>query len=88
MGGPLPLNRNRTAPDMLPDRSDTQPGLFQDRPVRLRMVKGRCIKRPAHRVASVMSVRPMSRSSPMARFRRPAVTLGPDLDLAWEASSQ
>ena len=36
------------------------------------------MERPAHRVASVTSMRPAMRSAPIARLRRAAMTLGPD----------
>jgi hypothetical protein len=52
--------------------------LFQDRVVSPRMVNARWGRRLAHRVASVMSVRPVRRSAPMARLRRAAMTRGPD----------
>jgi hypothetical protein len=60
---------------------------FQDHDVSPRMVNGRSMKRPAHRVASVTSMRPAMRSAPIARLRRAAMTLGPDLVLTWDLSS-
>src|SRR5450759_960220 len=42
------------------------------------MAKGRSMDRLAHRVASVMSVRPARRRALMARLRRAAMILGPD----------
>jgi len=47
------------------------------------MVKGRFMWRAAHRVASVISVRPASRRAPMARLRSVAMILGPDRVLIW-----
>ncbi len=60
---------------------------FQDHDVSPRMVNGRSMERPAHRVASVTSVRPARRSAPIARLRRAAMTLGPDRVLTWDLSS-
>ena len=51
------------------------------------MVNGRSIDRLAHRVASVMSVRPARRRALMARLRMAAMILGPDRVLAWDLSS-
>ena len=45
------------------------------------------MERPAHRVASVTSVRPAMRKAPMARLRRPAMILGPDRVLTCDLSS-
>jgi hypothetical protein len=45
------------------------------------------MERPAHRVASVTSVRPARRSAPIARLRRAAITLGPDRVLTLDLSS-
>jgi hypothetical protein len=50
------------------------------------MVKGRFIRRLAHRVASVVSVRPASRRALMARLRRDAMILGPDRVLTRDLS--
>ena len=66
---------------------DSDPRPFQDHDVSPRMVKGRSMKRPAHRVASVTSVRPAMRRAPTARLRRPAMILGPDRVLTWDLSS-
>src|ERR1039457_2667725 len=63
------------------------PRPFQDHDVSPRMVNGRSIERPAHRVASVMSMRPAMRSAPIARLRRAAMTLSPDRVLTWDLSS-
>ena len=63
------------------------PRPFQDHYVSPRMVKGRSMERAAHRVASVMSVRPAMRSAPMARFLSVAMALGPDRVLTWDLSS-
>src|SRR5216683_6822092 len=60
---------------------------FQDHDVSPRMVNGRSMERPAHRVASVTSVRPARRCAPIARLRRAAMTLGPDRVLTWDLSS-
>ena len=60
---------------------------FQDHDVSPRMVNGRSMERPAHRVASVTSVRPARRSAPIARLRRAAMILGPDRVLTWDLSS-
>jgi len=60
---------------------------FQDHDVSPRMVNGRSMERPAHRVASVTSVRPAMRSAPIARLRRAAMTLGPDRVLTCDLSS-
>ena len=60
---------------------------FQDHDVSPRMVNGRSMERPAHRVASVTSMRPAMRSAPIARLRRAAMTLGPDRVLTWDLSS-
>lgn len=51
------------------------------------MVKGRSMRRAAHRVASVISVRPASRRALMARLRSAAMILGPDQILIWDLSS-
>ncbi len=51
------------------------------------MVKGRSMERAAHRVASVMSVRPAMRSAPMARFLSEAMALGPERVLTRDLSS-
>ena len=51
------------------------------------MVNGRSMERPAHRVASVTSVRPAIRSAPIARLRRAAITLGPFRVLTLDLSS-
>ena len=51
------------------------------------MVNGRSRERPAHRVASVTSVRPAIRSAPIARLRRAAMTLGPFRVLTLDLSS-
>src|ERR1039458_9499659 len=63
------------------------PRPFQDHDVSPRMVNGRSMERPAHRVASVTSVRPARRCAPIARLRRAAMTLGPDRVLTWDLSS-
>ena len=63
------------------------PRPFQDHDVSPRMVKGRSMERPAHRVASVTSMRPARRSAPIARLRRAAMTLGPDRVLTLDLSS-
>src|ERR1022692_4001265 len=63
------------------------PRPFQDHDVSPRMVNGRSMERPAHRVASVTSMRPAMRSAPIARLRRAAMTLGPDRVLTWDLSS-
>ena len=60
---------------------------FQDHCVSPRMVKGRSMERAAHRVASVISVRPAIRSAPMARFLSAAMALGPERVLTWDLSS-
>jgi hypothetical protein len=60
----------------------------QDRAVSPRMVNGRSMQRVAHLVASAMSVLPASRSAPMARLRREAITRGPDLVRTRESSSR
>jgi tetratricopeptide (TPR) repeat protein len=67
--------------------SSPGPRPFQDHDVSPRIVKGRSMERPAHRVASVTSVRPAMRKAPMARLRRPAMILGPDRVLTWDLSS-
>ena len=59
-----------------------------DHGVRPRSWKGRCILRPAQRVASLMSRRPARCSVPMARLRRPAMTRGPERVRARESSSR
>ena len=51
------------------------------------MVKGRSMERAAHRVASVMPVRPAMWSAPMARLRRAAMALGPERALTLDLSS-
>ncbi len=43
-----------------------------------RMAKGRCMRRLAQRVASVVSCRPARWRAPMARFRRVAMARGPE----------
>jgi hypothetical protein len=53
---------------MLQAALQTQPRPFQDHDVSPRMVNGRSMERPAHRVASVTSVRPAIRSAPIARL--------------------
>jgi hypothetical protein len=63
------------------------PRPFQDHDVSPRMMNGRSIERPAHRVASVTSMRPARRSAPIARLRRAAMTLGPDRVLTLDLSS-
>ena len=63
------------------------PRLFQDHDVSPRMVNGRSMERPAHRVASVTSMRPVMRSAPIARLRRAAMTLGPFRVLTLDLSS-
>ncbi len=63
------------------------PRPFQDHDVSPRMVNGRSMERPAHRVASVTSLRPAMRSAPIARLRRAAMALGPDRVLTWDLSS-
>ena len=63
------------------------PRPFQDHDVSPRMVNGRSMERPAHRVASVTSVRPAIRSAPIARLRRAAMTLGPFRVLTLDLSS-
>jgi hypothetical protein len=60
---------------------------FQDHDVSPRIVKGRSMERPAHRVASVMSGRPARRRAPIARLRRAAMILGPFRVLTWDLSS-
>ena len=60
---------------------------FQDHDVSPRMVNGRSMERPAHRVASVTSARPAMRSAPIARLRRAAMTLGPERVLTRDLSS-
>jgi hypothetical protein len=47
------------------------------------MVKGRSMRRAAHRMASVMSMRRASRRALMARLRSAAMILGPDRDLGF-----
>ena len=69
------------------DQYHPGPRLFQDHDVSPRMVNGRSMERPAHRVASVMSMRPARRSAPIARLRRAAMILGPDRVLTWDLSS-
>jgi lipopolysaccharide biosynthesis regulator YciM len=63
------------------------PRSFQDH-VSLRILKGRCMTRPASRLASVMSRRPARWWAPTARLRRPAMTRGPDLVWTVEWSSR
>ena len=70
-----------------PGAGKTTPRPFQDHDVSPRMVNGRSMERPAHRVASVTSVRPARRSAPIARLRRAAMILGPDRVLTWDLSS-
>jgi hypothetical protein len=70
-----------------PRRFPRSPRPFQDHYVSPRMMKGRSMERPAHRVASVMSVRPAMRSAPMARFLSVAIALGPERVLTWDLSS-
>ncbi|HET6482886.1 MAG TPA: ATP-binding domain-containing protein, partial [Actinoplanes sp.] len=60
---------------------------FQDH-VSLRILKGRCMTRPASRLASAMSRRPARWWAPTARLRRPAMTRGPDLVRTAELSSR
>ena len=60
---------------------------FQDH-VSLRILKGRCMTRPASRLASVMSRRPARWWAPTARLRRPAMTRGPELVRTVELSSR
>jgi hypothetical protein len=67
--------------------SPTDPRSFQDHDVSPRMMNGRSMERPAHRVASVTSVRPVIRSAPIARLRRAAMTLGPFRVLTLDLSS-
>ena len=50
-------------------------------------MNGRSIERPAHRVASVTSMRLARRSAPIARLPVAAMTLGPDRVLTWDLSS-
>jgi hypothetical protein len=64
-----------------------EPRPFQDHCVSPRMVKGLSMERAAHRVASVMSVRPAMWSAPIARLRRAAMALGPDRVLTLDLSS-
>ena len=52
------------------------------------MVNGRSMDRLAHRVASVVSVRPARRRALMARLRRDAMTLGPERVLTCDWSSR
>jgi hypothetical protein len=63
------------------------PRSFQDH-VSLRILKGRCMTRPASRLASAMSRRPARWWAPTARLRRPAMTRGPDLVRTVELSSR
>jgi hypothetical protein len=63
------------------------PRSFQDH-VSLRILKGRCMTRPASRLASAMSRRPARWWAPTARLRRPAMTRGPDLVRTAELSSR
>jgi hypothetical protein len=63
------------------------PRPFQDHDMRPRMAKGRSMDRPAHRLASVTSVRPNRRRAQIARLRRAAITLGPDRVLTCDLSS-
>ena len=74
-------------PEAIEAYSLLHPRPFQDHDVSPRIVKGRSMERPAHRVASVTSVRPARRRAPMARLRRPAMILGPDRVLTWDLSS-
>ena len=75
----------RLDPSVDDPADDTRP--FQDHDVSPRMVNGRSMERPAHRVASVAPVRPAMRSAPIARLRRAAMILGPDRVLIWDLSS-
>jgi predicted NACHT family NTPase len=59
-----------------------------DQGVRPSSWKGRCILRPAQRVASEMSRRPDKCSAPTARLRRPAMTRGPERVRTREWSSR
>jgi len=59
-----------------------------DHGVRPRSWNGRCMFRPAHRVASEMSRRPAKCSAPIPRLRRPAMTRGPERVWAREWSSR
>ena len=59
-----------------------------DHGVRPRSWNGRCMSRPAHRVASEMSRRPAKCSAPIPRLRRPAMTRGPERVRAREWSSR
>src|SRR4051812_42490943 len=68
-------------------RTVVPPRSFQDH-VSLRILKGRCMTRPASRLASVMSRRPARWWAPTARLRRPAMTRGPDLVRTVELSSR
>src|SRR6185312_14786931 len=79
----LQVEVGRTAEDRL--LAGARP--FQDHDVSPRMVNGRSMERPAHRVASVTSVRPAMRSAPIARLRRAAMTLGPFRVLTLDLSS-
>lgn len=92
-GGRLTSSGTRTVSSLNPWLADSGgtgrgSGSFQDRRVSPSMSNGRCMKRLAHRVAAVMSVRPVRRSAPMARLRSPAMTWGPDLVLVLDSSSR
>ena len=78
------IGKQITGPGVRPGRA-ARP--FQDHDVSPRMVNGRSMERPAHRVASVTSVRPAIRSAPIARLRRAAMTLGPFRVLTLDLSS-
>jgi hypothetical protein len=73
------------------DEENTRATLDRERAehgrAKIRMVNGRSIERPAHRVASVTSVRLAIRSAPIARLRRAAMTLGPFRVLTLDLSS-
>ena len=64
-----------------------RPGAFQDH-MRLRILKGRSMKRVAHLVVSVMSRRPIRWMAPTARLRSAAMTRGPEPVRAVELSSR
>jgi len=89
-GGNLPDGIPETARDQLAAtlrRDADGPRPFQDHDVSPRMVNGRSMERPAHRVASVTSARPAMRSAPIARLRRAAMILGPERVLTRDLSS-
>jgi hypothetical protein len=79
-----------TSVDRELDRSSGRwPRAFQDHVwISLRILKGRSMARPAAQVASVMSRRPVSRCAPIPRFRRAAMTRGPDRVCTVESSSR